>query len=796
MRILPLLLEAVVLLAVPIALRAQQPDAMPDVTTAPEAASARRLPEAVVPGLVRRDPDTLAVTLPGKHFAAGIDPGPDLLIHDFDFDGAAVPTSRLHLRELSPGVLEIRSLASVVGFWRFHIRDSANYYGFGEHFDTLNHAHTVVRNASEDNGAAKGSSTYQPMPFFMSTTGYGLWVDTTAEATFDLNASSLTDIVVDVPAARFRVVVFLGPRFPVILEHFTFLAGRAVLPPYWAFAPWKSRDFHASTAEVAEDVDHTRSLGLPASVILIDSPWSTAYNSYRFNPRQFDDAPAMIRHLHEQGYKLVLWHTPWINSRSDPPHEAGFAGKIPPMSENYAEAAANNFFVRNESGTPYVGRWWKGEGSLIDFTNPSAKRWWQGQLRLAIAAGADGFKDDDAEGSFVSESVKFADGTDPRLMRNRYAVLYNNAVEELIQKDLKGNGVLFARSVTQGANGIGMLWGGDNQASFSPEFGLPTVVTAGLNAGMSGMPLWASDLGGYEKTSSTPDARLLMRWTQYSALSPVMEVMSEANISPWDFDRNDAATIPPGSLATPSATPALDNFRRYSILHMSLFPYRYAAAQQAAKTGMPLMRALVLANQDDERARTSKDEYLFGPDMLVAPVIDENTSRVVYFPTMASADSSVAGPDTIPVTWISYWTGKSTPGGTTLIESAPLDVLPLYIRAGAILPKIPEDVMTLVPPAESGNTSLKSLDDRRIYEVVGSSAQETAITDFEARELRHAGNSLTISGAAPARVTLRWKYTPIRSATLNGQPLAIVTQDGVPTAGFPYTGTKLTIDWQ
>src|SRR5713226_8329652 len=131
---------------------------------------------------------------------------------------------------------------------------------------------------------------------------------------------------------------------------------------------------------------------------------------------------------------------------------------------------------------------------MIDFTNPSAKHWWQDQVRQAIhingGAGADGFTDDDAEGNFQGE-VRFADGSNKLVMRNRYALLYNNAMEELIQKDLKGNGVLFARSVTTGANGIGFLWGGDNEASFSPENGLPTVVTAGLNAGMSGMSLWA-----------------------------------------------------------------------------------------------------------------------------------------------------------------------------------------------------------------------------------------------------------------------------------------------------------------
>jgi alpha-D-xyloside xylohydrolase len=739
----------------------------------PGATRVVRAPEGPVDGLVRQDADTVALTLVGK--AGASDAGAagaaaaKLLVHDFDFNGEPVATDKVHLRQVAPGVVEITSVAWEVGYWRFEVRDAASYYGLGERFDALNHAHTVVKNLSMDDAGVKGSSSYKPIPFFMSTTGYGLWVDTTGEATFDMDASDRDEIVVDVTTARLRIVLFTGPEFPGILERFTALAGRAVVPPTWAFAPWKARDYHQNAAQVAEDVDKTRKLGLPASVILIDSPWAATYNDYKFNPKQFDDAPAMVKHIRDEGFKLVLWHTPWINVKSDPPKEAGFEGKIAPLAENYQEAADQGLFVKNRDGSPYVGRWWKGEGSLIDFTNPKAKQWWQDQVRPAIAAGADGFKDDDAAGSFLGD-VKFADGTDQRLMRNRYAVLYNNAVEELIQKDLKGNGVLFARSATVGANGIGFLWGGDNEASFSLENGLPTVVTAGLGAGLSGMPLWTADLGGYEATATTPDARLLERWTEYAAFSPVMEVMSSANIGPWDFDRNG----PPGSHA------ALDVYRKYAVLNMSLFPYRYAAAQEAARTGMPIMRALALLYQDDARARAAKDEYLFGPDLLVAPVIDEGTERVVYLP---------------PGEWVDYWTGAEVAGGKVVVADAPLETIPVWARAGAVLPKIPEDVMTLVPEKESGNTAVKSLDDRRVYEVIGGSAGETRITDFEGRVVVRGAKSLKISGGPAARVTVRWRFGAVASVTVNG--VAVQVQAGAegPSVEFDYAAESL-VEWQ
>ena len=684
----------------------------------------------------------------------------------FQFNGQPVAeANRLQVRELSPGVQEVTAQASAVGEWAFAVDDDSSYYGFGERFDRLNHAHAIIRNSSRDSGTDKGTATYQPVPFFMSLRGYGLWVDTFSEATFDLNITEPTRILVKLYGDRLRFVLFEGPRFPVILDRFTALTGRQQVPPYWAFAPWKSRDYHRNQQEVNEDVDRYRELGLPASAILIDSPWATNYNTYDFNPKQFDNAQQMIAHLHDEGYKLILWHTPWINLKTAAPHEEGFLDKIPQAAaDNYAEAERKGYFVHRADGSTYVAEWWKGTGSLIDFTNPEAKKWWQAQVGKVIALGADGFKDDDAEGNFLGD-VKFFGGQDKRVMRTRFAVDYNHAVAEALTSRKGKDWALFQRSGTTGSNTLPVFWSGDNDATFSTGNGLPTVVTAGLNAGMSGMSLWVSDLGGYNKPARyAGDDVLFDRWTQYSALSPGMEIISQMNLGPWDYGDE-----------------ALRIYRQYSVMYMSLFPYRYAAAQESARNGLPMMRALVLMNQDDATARETESEYYFGPDLLVAPVLSPVTQRAVYLP---EGD------------WIDFWSGKPLGGRQTLAAEAPLDRIPLYVRAGAILPRIPADVMTLVPQSEFKDKRVKSLDDRRIYEIYPG-GRLRAITDFEGRTVTPGADSrsLAINGQ-PARVTLRWRFGGPSAVTVNSLTIPVVkASDGSGSVEFDHKDTS-HVTWE
>ena len=187
--------------------------------------------EPAVEALTRRDASAIALALT---------PGVTLLLHDFDFNGDPVTTDKIHLHQLAPGVFELISNAYTTGSWRFHVADSASYYGLGAHFDTLDHAHTIVRNLAVTVPAPRGSTTPAPVPFFLSTTGYGLWLDTSSDATFDLNASDPANITIDVSTARLRIVIFTGGkdhpgRFPAILSAFAAAQPPAPTPSWLDF---------------------------------------------------------------------------------------------------------------------------------------------------------------------------------------------------------------------------------------------------------------------------------------------------------------------------------------------------------------------------------------------------------------------------------------------------------------------------------------------------------------------------------------------------------------------------------
>jgi alpha-D-xyloside xylohydrolase len=601
------------------------------------------------------------------------------------------------------------------------------FFGFGEKFDAFDQTGKVVRMETFDQPGNKGNRSYKVTPWFISTRGYGLHFDSTAESVFDMRTAETGRYSVFNPSSVCAFNIVFGPRLTDVLTRFTGYVGRPPLPPPFVFGPWISSDVWRTGGEVRYAVSKWRERKLPASVFVFDSPWETAYNDFTFNMQQFgkkgtfegteydgfSSLDEMMTFLRQNGLKVVCWLTPFVNEVS---RTQEVEGQLP-KAGNYEDGRAQGVFVRGPDGQPLRIGWWKGVGSHIDFTRAEAKAWLQMQLRALVDASRvvtrsgrnehviGGFKTDDGEahtnpdspdtenGIYIRDDAVFADGRRGSEMRNAYCVEYHRAVWEVLGDD----GVIFARSGFTGSQAFPGCWAGDNEPNFGGENGLPSVILAGLTSAMSGYSIWGHDIGGYLNHSfSTSPASLFSRWTQFGCFSPVMQTHRQVNLR----DSNDLRHHPWG-FARPGETPdnnvALSHFRFYAALHTRLFPYIYTYAQRASQTGLPIMRPLVLMHPDDSRTHTIRHTYYFGEEFLVAPVIQPDvTERDVYLP----------GGE-----WLDFWTNEIRVGGTEVRwKNADPVTFPLFVRQGAIIPMLSSEVDTLCDEDYVDNAVIRTPD--------------------------------------------------------------------------------------
>ena len=509
----------------------------------------------------------------------------------------------------------------------------------------------------QEGGIAQGD--YAPAPWLLSSGGYAVWLETYGPgAVFDLRDG--VSVSTRSAAGPLRVHLLADSTPVANLRRYLRLTGLPALLPEWGYGHWKSRDVYEHQRDVVEDFDGYRRHQLPLDAIVIDSPWETQYNTWEFNPNQFPDPRGMIERFRAAGVRTVVWVTPWVNLDSSD-------GQRPPDAEsermhsrpaaNYGEGVAGGHFVRSAAGDPYVGRWWMGRGSIVDFTSPGAERWWRRMARRALDLGVQGIKADDGEGYYVPADVRFADGRTGAEAAWAYGELYRRSMQAALDEAHPGSGVLFGRSGWTGQQAIGMLWGGDQASDF---WSLRTLVAGLLGAAASGFSNLSHDVGGYlgRRLVDRCPAELLARWVQFGCFSPLMQAHGRFRQEAWTYDH---------------AT--LEIYRRYVLLHERLVPYIRAAAATAARSGLPIMRPLPLIDPGDEHGWAVADGYGFGPALWIAPVLDDGArSRSVYLPR---GD------------WIDFWTGERARGGRMIDAAAPLDRIPAWVRSGSILVTYP-----------------------------------------------------------------------------------------------------------
>ncbi|MFC6020263.1 TIM-barrel domain-containing protein [Plantactinospora solaniradicis] len=601
------------------------------------------------------------------------------------------------------------------------------FVGLGEKFTPLDKRGQRALMWNFDAFGSESDRSHKNIPLYLSSRGYGVLVDSGMPVEFDICQSTHSCVQILVPDDLIDYYVLAGPTPPEILGRYDRLTSRPALPPKWAFGTWISSGFFRDSQQrVLERARQIRDRGIPCDVLHLDCYWQVAgaWSDLRWDAEQFPDPTGMLATLAEQGFKVSLWMNPYVMTGS-------------PL---FADAAEAGYFLRRPDGSVYVADTWHGShpaGGIVDFTNPAAADWFASLLRPLLEQGVSVFKTDFAEG-VPADSVAYNGMTGVEL-HNVYALLFNDVVSATTQQ-VAGHGTVWARSSYLGGQRHSAQWSGDVNATYPA---MASTLRGGLSHGLSGVPFWSHDTGGFH---GTPSPDLYVRWAQFGALSPLIRFHGTTSRLPWDF--------PAGA-----ERDAVDALR----LRYRLMAYLYSAAVVAARTGAPMMRALLVDSPDDPAAWTAELEYRLGPDLLVAPMTNPEGRRHVYLP---------AGD------WVDFWTGEVHPGGRHLLVRRPLRQVPLFVRFGALIPVLPpadrvgdapfSDVTVLSWGATDASTV--------VHDVDGDTTIRASRSGNEFRV--EADGPLSISGIALARVD--GARLPVR-LLLGGAEAVPVLLDGLPT---------------
>jgi alpha-D-xyloside xylohydrolase len=514
-----------------------------------------------------------------------------------------------------------RSVAAV-----FSLAPGEKLFGCGESFTRLDkRGQKVVLWANDANGVESGRM-YKPVPFFMSSRGYGMFVHTSAPATFDFGNSYGFSNQLLLGDDELDLFVFLGsPK--EILNEYTALTGKAPMPPLWSFGLWMSRITYFSEDEVRGVAAKLRQNRIPADVIHIDTGWfETDWRcDYKFAPSRFKDPAGMIADLKRQGIHISLWQLPYFV----------------PKNAFFPELLQKQLVVRDGKGNlPY-------EDAVLDFTNPATVEWYQQKIAALLKMGVGAIKVDFGEAAPLTGI--YANGRSGFYEHNLYPLRYNKAVAD-ITRQVTGENIIWARGAWAGSQRYPLHWGGD---AGNNDTGMAAELRGGLSFGLSGFTFWSHDIGGF--TAKTPE-ELYRRWLPFGMLTSHSRCHGAPPKEPWEY-----------------SAAFLEDFRRADEMKYRLMPYIYAQAKDSSERGLPMLRALFIEYPGDPGAWQVEDEYLFGSDILVAPLFETgSTGRDVYLPQGE---------------WIDYQTARVYAGGWHNIQAGPIPVV-MLVRDGAVIPRI------------------------------------------------------------------------------------------------------------
>lgn len=546
------------------------------------------------------------------------------------------------------------------------------YYGFGEVPLPLSRQQQFLTfwNTDAGNYPPGSGPIYQTIPFFIASDGgrsYGVFFDNTWRSWFDMGASDPARYSFGAAGGELDYYVFTGgaERTPAnVLRDYTALTGRGALPPLWALGYQQSRYSYTPQAKVEEVARTFREKKIPADVIYMDIDYMDGYRIFTWSPTNFPDARSMLSTLHDEGFHAVTIVDPGVKV------DDGYAV--------YRSGREQGVYVRDAAGNELHARVWPGICAFPDFTDARARAWWGSLYAKPLGEGVDGFWNDmnepatfpaedsaapvtmfDASKTFAIDVKHAGDGAPGTHARyhNVFGMQMARATNEGLRKLRPAQRpFVLTRAGYAGIQRYAAVWTGDNIASWEH---LALTIPMLTNMSVSGVPFVGADVGGF---NGTPSAELYTRWLQAAVLTPFLRTHSAIDTAPrepwsWggEYERINKATIE---------------------LRYRLLPYIYSLFARSEADGIPPLRPLWFVYPADVHAALVDDQYLVGSDLLVAPVLHEgSTKRRVYFP---QGDA-----------WLDWWNGSRHEGGTSEFVAAPLDRLPLFVRAGAAVPTEP-----------------------------------------------------------------------------------------------------------
>ena len=564
---------------------------------------------------------------------------------------------------------------------------SERFFGFGERSDVVDQRGRDVENyvsdgpwPADDYGLAqvtippqgfraRSDATYYPVPWLLSSRGYGVLIDRDETSTFHLATDPKNAWVAEVQSHAIALRVFGGPTPAQVLRRFTAATGRQPAPVQpWQYGPWFQTG-QPNTVPLSDEASYLEKLQRA------DAPVSAAETQLRYLPCGLDRGnedyeAARVKFFHDHGLAILGYVNPMLCSSYEPLWDQAVAAGALQKTEAGAVATFDSFV----GGTGPAGFSIQ-PVAQFDFTSDTGLDVYGGVLKRMLAAGHDGWMED--FGEYTPADATDAIGSAPSVIHNSYPTTYHCGVASI----LAGRRVVrFQRSGWTGAARCAQdVWGGDPVTAWGFD-GLSSAVRQALSIGMSGVSRWGSDIGGYDTLASDPQLtpELLKRWIEFGAVSGVMRTKASgiaipAYTRPQVFDPEIVGT-----------------WRRYAKLHTQLYPYLRAADAEYRATGMPLMRALALT---EPGAPAADDEFGFGPNLLAAPVVRAGqTSRSVRLPRGRwLAGLAYRAHDGA---WVAR-RARALRGGRSVAVHAAVDELPLFVREGALLPLLTPDVATL-----------------------------------------------------------------------------------------------------